>query len=260
MVIAVWLIGLGFGAGWLAKASASSGDDKDRAAVEAVRRRDQETIQSLTAANRQLTDAVTALKIQAASDQTQPSRPTPSTGNSEKPVTIDSVVEILREAGSSVERRSREAGDPWLDVVSQQVAWRVYFVSCAAQQCPAMTMQASFATSKKGPELFETADNWNATRRFSRAFSGLDGSATIASDIALAGASPNYLRDALVSWVEDLGEFRAFFPRQQLSPRKRWCSRLLSTKAASSGGMFNKAEAQLLVISRWSPIPKRMSG
>jgi hypothetical protein len=120
------------------------------------------------------------------------------------------VQKILAGHGSKGELHERKAGDPYLDVTTSGISWRLYFVECTKDQpqaCASMTAQAAFKVASKG---LDGTNEWNASHRFSRAFVDDDGAPTLASDMVLTDVPPSEVESALVRWIGDMERFREF--------------------------------------------------
>jgi hypothetical protein len=135
------------------------------------------------------------------------------------------VMEMLTETGSESKLNTRESGDPWLDVDSKGLHWRLYFVQCLGQpRCLSMTMQADFAAPGPNANLPDLVNKWNSLSRFSRVFVDAGNSMAIATDVALPHASDEYVQDALGRWIDGMQRFHTF-----LQPE--------SVRHANSGGI-----------------------
>jgi hypothetical protein len=121
----------------------------------------------------------------------------------------ENVLKMLNEVGSEAKLNTRKDGDPWLDVDSKGLHWRLYFVQCLGQlRCLSMTMEADFAAP--GPDLPALVNKWNSLSRFSRVFVNADDTVAIATDVALAHAQGEYVQDALSRWIDGMQRFHTF--------------------------------------------------
>lgn len=121
------------------------------------------------------------------------------------------VLKMLIETGSEAKLNTRKDGDPWFDMDSKGLRWRLYFVQCLGQpRCLSMTMQADFAPSGRAAELPNLINKWNSLSRFSRVFVNPDDTVAIATDVALPHAPSDYVQDALFRWIDGMQRFHAF--------------------------------------------------
>jgi hypothetical protein len=122
------------------------------------------------------------------------------------------VQQALTQQGATVVIHRRTVGDPYLDVLSAGIAWRLYFVECRPSQpsstCNSMTMQVAFSHADK--KNLATINAWNATKRYSRAFLDEDGDPTLATDVLLTDAPARLVGQELGRWLNDIERFRDF--------------------------------------------------
>lgn len=126
-------------------------------------------------------------------------------------VSVSDVQSLLSERGARVELTERRAGDPYLDVTSGGLYWRLYFVDCGTtmpQTCTSMTMEASF--SHVARKSLDVANDWNASRRFTRAFLDRNGDPNLATDFTLIDASRDAVGVSLARWTSDIKRFQDF--------------------------------------------------
>jgi hypothetical protein len=120
----------------------------------------------------------------------------------------EEILEAARELGSA-EMTSQPNGDPQITGKINDIAYQVYFRNCTNNEnCEDLKFYLGFLDNK--PSL-EKINEWNATKRFSRAYLDQDEDACVEMDLDLVqGVSAEYLDAQFAIWglvVEQYSEF-----------------------------------------------------
>lgn len=111
---------------------------------------------------------------------------------------VDTIVDIARNYGSAT-IESQASGQPKIAARIDGVSYAVYFQNCSAPRlCDDINLYAGFLDSKPTPEQM---NDWNATKRFGRAYIDPDGDAALEMDINLkSGVGPDNLSASFAIW------------------------------------------------------------
>lgn len=121
---------------------------------------------------------------------------------------IDAVVEIARNYGSAT-IASTQSGEPKIAARIGGVSYVVYFQNCGQpRQCDDINLYAGFLDTAPTPEQI---NDWNASKRFGRAYIDPEGDAALEMDITLKnGVSPANLSASFAIWRLMLTQFTAY--------------------------------------------------
>lgn len=106
--------------------------------------------------------AVLALGVLALGATAAQAAPYPAGG-----LTAQEAAAVLRAKGLQAEITKDDAGDPMIKSASEQVNWRIYFYDCTAGRCKSIQFSAGFDLDNG--ITYSKANEWNYTKRFSRA-------------------------------------------------------------------------------------------
>jgi hypothetical protein len=131
-------------------------------------------------------------------------RPLPDGG-----VTAQEVAGVLQEKGYKAQVTKDKDGDPMVRSASGGVDFLILYYECKGRQrCPSIQFYAGF--KKKGVAPARIAE-WNATKRFGRAYLDDESDPRVEMDVDLEhGANTEAVANDMERWVIVLSEFTKF--------------------------------------------------
>ncbi len=120
----------------------------------------------------------------------------------------ETILEIASRHGAAT-LDTRDNGDPVITGRMAGLPYVVFFMNCTDNQnCEDLNFYVGFADINPG---LERLNEWNATKRFGRAYLDSEDDAVIEMDLDLAvGVSPDYLEGTFRLWEVVLNEFSQF--------------------------------------------------
>lgn len=117
---------------------------------------------------------------------TGPERPAASAGGVFTSVSGGEVQTILQNAGYRAELGVDNVGDPMISSSAGGLGYTLYFYECSGEKrCDSLVFWAGFAMDDK-PSL-DTINQWNQTKRFSRAYLDEEGDPILEMDLLVDG-------------------------------------------------------------------------
>ncbi|MES2032607.1 MAG: YbjN domain-containing protein [Pseudomonadota bacterium] len=124
-------------------------------------------------------------------------------------VTAAEAAAVLKNKGLSAEITKDDAGDPMIKSATEGVNWRIYFYNCKAGRCNSIQFSAGFDLDNG--ITYSKANEWNYTKRFSRAALDDDMDPYVRYDVdAEKGFTSEALTLALETWLLVLPTFSEF--------------------------------------------------
>jgi hypothetical protein len=150
--------------------------------------------------------AATALVLGFASIPVAQARDIPSTG-----VTIEDVQAWLRDAGNEAQITNDGAGHTIVSSKLGGTKFGVYMFDCNnAKQCGSIQFASGWPTN--GRIQANKVNEWNRTKRWSRAYLDESGGIWLECDVDLTpGGSYELLNDMFATWKKSVEGFKTFF-------------------------------------------------
>lgn len=124
-------------------------------------------------------------------------------------VTAAEAATILKAKGLQAEITKDDAGDPMIKSASEGVSWRIYFYNCTAGRCNSIQFSAGFDLDNG--ITYSKANEWNYTKRFSRAALDDDMDPYVRYDVdAEKGFTSEAMALAVETWLLVLPSFSEF--------------------------------------------------
>ncbi len=120
---------------------------------------------------------------------------------------VNSVAQALRGMGYQAEVTKDESGDPMIKSASSGTSFAIFFFGCTKNvDCRTIQFFAGFADKKPALSLI---NDWNANKRFGRAYLSDKGTARIEMDLDLddGGLSTKLFEDNVEFWVLLMSRF-----------------------------------------------------
>jgi len=121
---------------------------------------------------------------------------------------VEAIVSIARDYGSAT-IATQKSGQPKILARINGVNYAVYFQNCTTpRNCDDINLYAGFLDAKPTPDQI---NQWNASKRFGRAYIDPDGDAALEMDINLKnGVSPANLSAGFAIWRLMLDQFTSY--------------------------------------------------
>ncbi len=118
-----------------------------------------------------------------------------------------SVASALRNMGYKAEMTKDDSGDPLIKSSSGGSTFAIFFFGCT-KNVDCRTIQFFAGYTDKKPTL-SVINDWNANKRFGRAYISSSGSARVEMDVDLddGGVSPKLFEDNVEFWVLLMSQF-----------------------------------------------------
>lgn len=124
-------------------------------------------------------------------------------------LTLQETQAWLQKAGYEATLQTPDDGEPYIAVSDQGVNFDVYGYDCAPVRCTSIQLRASFDVTE--PMSTQTINEWNTTKRYTKAWIDDQGDPVLEYDINLSpGSSYEALQDDLALWGSMLGAFFEF--------------------------------------------------
>lgn len=138
---------------------------------------------------------------------TGPERPAASAGPVFTSVSGDEVQAVLQRAGYRAELGVDSVGDPMVSSATGGLGYTVYFYECSSEKrCNSLVFWGGFAMNEK-PSI-DAINEWNQTKRFSRAYLDEEGDPILEMDLLVdGGITEATLVEALNLWDQSLPLF-----------------------------------------------------
>lgn len=122
---------------------------------------------------------------------------------------VSELVNVSKGFGSSTLTKD-DSGDPLIKNRTDGVAWSIYFYGCTkGADCSSVQLSSGFQLTKK-PTL-QKINEWNMTKRWSKARLDKEGDPIISHDINMRGGIPRANLEATIStWTDTMKEFTTF--------------------------------------------------
>ena len=133
-----------------------------------------------------------------------------STGQAQEVITgahVDAVLDAARSQGEAT-LTSQQNGDPLINGRIEDIGYQIFFRNCAGNtNCEDLNFFVGFLNLK--PTL-AVINEWNLSKRFSRAYLDKDQDANVEMDLDLVqGVSPAYLEAQMGIWAMVVRQFAA---------------------------------------------------
>ncbi len=154
-------------------------------------------------------------------DATTVATPPVATSSVESTVNVtaanpESVKSALQDAGYKAELKKEEDGDPYIESRFSGVKTIIIFFGCSeGKNCTTVQFYSGFSEAKNAQDKM---NEWNKTRRFTRAYIDKDGDPVLEMDIDLdtGGISQNLFKEYLSTWDGLVGQYYdLIFPEQK---------------------------------------------
>ena len=112
--------------------------------------------------------------------------------------------------GAEVRKTIDDYGDPLLDITHFGQSFQIYFYGCTAgRDCDSIQFFSGYRTD--GGVMQATINDWNAQRRYLRAYLSEAGNARIEYDVHLGegGIARGDFADVTATWLRGMADFEA---------------------------------------------------